>query len=95
MFIFFTFSEIVVKFFTFLRASFLNDFDVELILRVLAAPVLFKDSIGKLLNANNFIISFFIIEILPSPNKGFVVVKFMPWDVVLGTDAENQQSVFL
>ena len=89
------YSKVIIEFFRFLLRKFINHFNVELVLWVLAAPVLLKNSICKFLNSNNFVVCFFVVEFGTSPNENFMIVKLVSWNTVLSSYTKDKESVFL
>ena len=71
------------------------DSDVELITRVLASPVVLHGLVDEILNIDNFIVSFFFVELMAFPNIDLMLVMLMPWDADLCSDTEDEERVLL
>ena len=69
--------------------------NVELVLRILATPILLKHSLVEFICRNDFIASFFLIEVTTLPDVHLMLVMFMARNIDLSTDAKNQELVFL
>ena len=88
-------SEKFVELFWLVVHLFVLDQNVKLILRLLATPILLKDSLGEFISGDDFISSFFFIEVASFPDIHLVLVVFMAWYINLGTDTQDQKLIFL
>jgi hypothetical protein len=65
--------------------------NVELVLWVLATPVLIHYFLYELIDVDNLIVSFFLIEFIASPNKHFMLIVLVTWNTDLSSNTNDEE----